>query len=477
MNRVPVLTVVCSLALLAGCKTYSNLDKRPVWAQAAGAEIPSTHPQHKDHPTSDYMTLVSEGRGPSISAARDDCQKRAEVNFSKQVLVKVMAERQSLSKLETNFDEKGSQQRGTELVNETIRTVSKQFLSAMKALSMWDQGFVIDRQTDVKTNYCYGAFVIERKTAARQSFNLAQRLLSNLQSQNPGNLTASTAIDALRDVVEFELAQTTASFFGKKVPNPPQLASWRQQFKEVIIQEGDRLEGLGDQRSLEEALAYYETCEKLDPDGGWNGKVLGLKRRLPCLHCAGKKYCPSCNGAGGFDRDCTVCGGTKIARPNCPKCNASGEERCTKCAGRRTVTLPCPTTEVCRTCGGKRQYVYTCRTCNGSGQVGARAPNGQVQYQTCSTCRGQGRANQPCAKCGGSGQTTCSICGGRGQRNEQCPQCKGRGRFGTCKLCNGKGKIEERCNKCKPNGKVWHVCKECKGSKNCKVCRGSGHRN
>ena len=48
----------------------------------------------------------------------------------------------------------------------------------------------------------------------------------------------------------------------------------------------------------------------LDPEGGWKGKVLGVKRKLPCLTCGGKRACTNCSGAGGFDRDCKICGGT-----------------------------------------------------------------------------------------------------------------------------------------------------------------------
>jgi DnaJ-class molecular chaperone len=467
------------LNLTTGCKTYSNLDQRPQWAFAAGAEIPASHPQHKDYSDGQYLTYVSEGRGQGVSAARGACQMKAEASFAKQVFVKVMAKRNSKSELTTKYDSDGkSSQRGVELVNESIETVSRQFLSAVKGLTIWDQGFVIDENTDAKTNYCYGAYVLEKESAGKQALNHSKKCLSRLESiASSSSINASTAIDGLRDVLEFDLASTTANFFGKKAPRSSKIGSWKQKFKSIVINEGSRLEQTGRETDLEEALAYYETCDKLDPEGGWKGRVLGVKRKLPCLLCGGGKKCTNCNGAGGFDNDCTVCGGTKIARPQCPKCKGAGQARCPKCNGSRTVRVPCPPKIKCKVCRATGTLNQVCSTCDGTGQTQQRGNDGTIFDQACTTCAQSGSVAVACYNCNGKRQVQCDICDGTGKKKDSCPTCNGRGLYGDCKVCKGKGQIEERCNNCKPNGKVWTTCKECQGSKNCKVCKGKGYRS
>jgi DnaJ-class molecular chaperone len=477
-NGFRILLLACAMVSSLGCTIYNNLETRPKWAFNAGAEIPATHPKHAKYPTDQYMTLVAEGEGQGVAAARDSCAANAKSSFSKQVFVKVMAKSSSESVLVSTSDSKGGEQRGRDLFKETINTVTATFLSAMKAIEIWDEGFVIDEKSKVKTNYVYGAYVIEREVAARQALKHCRDCLASIQTVlSSPNINATTAIDGLRDVLELRLAGRTATFFGKKPPQPAKLGSWKQKFKRIVMNEGARIERTGRGEDLEEALAYYETCEKLDPDGGWKGLMLRVKRKLPCLLCGGKKDCTNCNGTGGFDNDCTVCGGTKIARPKCPKCTGSGQGLCPRCNGKRAIKVPCQPIIQCPTCKGGGILVEVCDKCNGTARIVQRNPDGSTYEEDCGFCEATGQQTKTCWRCAGKKKIRCNRCGGTGKRNESCPKCNAQGRFGDCTRCLGNGQIEERCNNCKPNGKVWAKCKECKGSKKCKICKGKGYRS
>jgi hypothetical protein len=90
----------------------------------------------------------------------------------------------------------------------------------------------------------------------------------------------------------------------------------------------------------------------------------------------------------------------------------------------------------------------------------------------CSDCNGKGTVIGRCDKCGGTGY---------------CPRCKGTGHYeydAPCEVCRGTGYVRAygyekfSCNnpRCY-NGKVrtkQPCCEVCKGSKKCRVCKGSG---
>lgn len=487
MPRIPspssLLFALCALAVLpaAGCQATSNLDKRPQWAFSAGAEIPSTHPQFNSYPNDQFMTFVSEGTGDSPSVAKSACELKARAEFAKRVFVKVQSQQNIDSAMKTTFDKKGESEEGESLVRTSIQTVTKQFLAAMKAIDSWDQGFV--RKGKVTTHYAYGAFVLEKASAGRQSLSHAKNCLAALKGiVGESSMSAATGVDGLRYALEFDLASTSANFFGQKAPRETQIGAWKSKFKSAVIDECTRLVSTRDQSNLERALGYYNACAKLDPEGGWEGKILAIKRQLPCTLCNGGKLCTNCSGNGGFSEQCKVCGGSKIARPQCRKCNGSGLERCPRCNGKTTIKTKCPPKIKCKTCAGGGRLSQVCDKCDGTGTIVQRRPNGTTYNENCGFCldgKGQstGQRVVTCYVCNGGGQQACDICNGTGKKNEGCPKCNGRGRFGDCKLCYGKGVLEETCNNCDTNGKVFRKCKECNGSKKCKVCKGRGYRS
>lgn len=482
-RRSRVLLALCGLSLFVsiGCQATSNLDKRPQWAFSAGAEIPSTHPQFASYPNDKYMTFVSEGTGDSPAVAKSACELKARAEFAKRVFVKVSSKTNIDSAMQTKFDDKGSSEKGESLVRTSIQTVTKQFLAAMKAIDSWDQGFVISGK--VKTSYAYGAYVLEKESAGRQSLSHAKNCLTALRGiAGDSSMSAATGVDGLRYTLEYNLASSSATFFGKAPPREAKVSVWKSKFKSAVIDECSRLISTGQQSNLERALGYYNACAKLDSEGGWEGKILAVKRQLPCTLCNGGKACTNCSGNGGFSEQCKICGGTKIARPQCRKCNGSGQERCPKCNGKTTIKTACPAKIKCKTCDGSGELSEVCDKCDGAGTLNQQQPNGTVKTVACGFCvdaAGQslGQRNVLCYTCNGTKRQRCDICDGTGKKNEGCPRCNGKGRFGDCKLCYGKGVLEETCNNCDPNGKVFRKCGECKGSKKCKVCKGRGYRS
>lgn len=481
--RTPIFAVaalaLAALASSAGCAATSNLQDRPEWAKSAGAEIPGNHPRHAEFPTSKFMTIVTEGTSSTIESARANAEKGALKSFGDQILAQVTSRYESTgnTQLSTRGDDISETSR--EEVKSSIKVQSEQFLSSVKAISIWDDGFVVDKATGKKTLYVYGAYVLDRDVAGDQARAIARRNIAALESLTDVQLHDQSAKDVLKRTFELELVSTAAQFFGKPVSYPA-ANQIKRTAQDYILRSGEARVASGDTRALEEALALYEYAAIYDAGGVWTGRALAVRRSLPCLNCNGTGTCVQCLGSKGNRVSCEVCRGSqRILEPD-PACDGTGEQKCLVCNGKKVVGQKCSNKscrdgkEVCPTCHGTRQVAERCNRC--SGQRTVRTPQGQLQ--TCAKCAGQGVLYSRCPPfggCNGEGLIACRVCGGDQIEEVGCPKCGATGRFGQCRRCHGAGKLETKCRSC-ADGSKWVACSTCNGSGSCAVCKGRKNR-
>jgi len=475
--------LLVGLALAAGCSSLTNLDERPEWAKAAGAEIPPSHPRYAEFPSTRYMTIVAEGTGPTIESARAAAEKAAQHAFSRQIISRVSSRYESDRRSASYEGSSGaSSESAEELVRQSIKVASDQFLSSLRALSIWDEGFVRDEKTDAVTRYVYGAYVIDKEVAADQALSIAQRTVRDLEVLTSGPLHEQAALDGLKKLLDFEIVSVAVTFFGRTAPSFPGVPDLRRKCQNFLLQAGEARVQSGDERRIEEALSLYETCNQYDPGGVWPGRIVACKRLLPCLNCGRSGRCTACQGERGRKVACPVCYGSTRVLETCGACEGTGEGKCRQCNGTRTVAQRCSNPncrngqEPCPKCGGSGRIAARCNACKGTGQHGG---------WPCQQCGGTGTVIQPCPPslpflealggCGGTGWKTCSRCGGTMQEQVRCPTCSGTGRQGPCPRCGGTGRIEIKCRSC-TDGTRWEACTTCGGTVVCPVCKGQRHR-
>ncbi len=463
----------------AGCRAASNLDERPIWAKSTGAELPATHPRAAQCPPDQLRTDVAEGRGSTVDSARGNAEGAALRSFGDQILSQVTSRYESQTNTTLSGEGDSMREASREDVRSEVKVQSQQFLSSVKAIDMWDDGYSIDPKTKVETKHAFGAYVLDRDVAGDQGRALARRNIADLESIAGSQLHEQSAKDVIKKTFDLELAMTAAQFFGKPVAYPSASAIKRTA-QDYILQAGGRREASGDTRQLEEALALYEFCAQYDAGGVWSGRALAVKRNLPCLNCNAGGLCVQCGGTKGKSHPCDVCSGSLVVREKDPACNGTGEQKCLSCNGQKTALRKCTAKdcqggkEQCPSCKGQGQVKTSCTRCRGSRTV--TTPQGQ--QQPCGKCAGLGFTASRCGGpfgCGGSGKVDCRVCGGDQQEEYECPKCRGTGRLGQCERCGGAGKIESRCRACS-DGTKWVACSICSGSGNCAVCKGRKNR-
>jgi hypothetical protein len=122
---------------------------------------------------------------------------------------------------------------------------------------------------------------------------------------------------------------------------------------------------------------------------------------------------------------------------SCSPCRGIGSDKCTECS--------------CSICGGSRNTKNECPRCYGKGTLacGACAGNGLVLKKKSLFF---GDTYQNCGHCGGRRETRCDFCKGIGTVQVSCLTCKGTGADGRCLSCKGRGSIT--CAECGGAGKV-----------------------
>lgn len=138
-----------------------------------------------------------------------------------------------------------------------------------------------------------------------------------------------------------------------------------------------------------------------------------------CKSCYGdgRITCPTCGGAGGWNKTCSSCWGSG----SCSSCSGSGSVVCSNCGGRGVVEVKVP---------------YEVVESSEDGKSSKTRIEYKKETRTCGRCGGRGRV--ACSQCGGSGR--CPTCGGSGEVWAECDRCLGSGII-TCPLCEGEGEL------------------------------------
>ncbi|MFT4543254.1 MAG: hypothetical protein ACI835_005723 [Planctomycetota bacterium] len=254
-----------------------------------------------------------------------------------------------------------------------------------------------------------------------------------------------------------------------------------QRAVKIVYECGEHFERQGTEASLEEALGLYSRCSAYRPDRVLDGRILEVKRQLPCTTCGHSNtvdpgVCTHCDGSRGANYACSRCNSSQFFRGNCSGCSGDGLDDCGNCSTRGWEW------EDCRDCSGGEVTCFSCdgqghsgggscMSCSGSGTFGFY-PNEMV----CFSCSGSGREMQiTCFGCGGDGDQTCGYCDGDARVQGDCHRCNGDGRSGNCPTCGGARVLDYPCDSCR-DGTEWHNCGPCNGAGKCSTCSGSGHR-
>jgi len=249
----------------------------------------------------------------------------------------------------------------------------------------------------------------------------------------------------------------------------------------VVYESGQHFEDQGTESGLEEALGLYTHCAAQRPDRVLDGRILEIKRQLPCTNCGRSQtvspgVCPRCSGSRGDTVACQRCSGSQFFRDTCSGCEGDGLDDCGRCSTRGWEW------EDCRSCSNGQ---LRCSSCNGNGATGGGScmscsGSGTFGYYPnevmCFSCGGSGRETETtCFGCWGNGVVSCGSCGGDARTQETCGRCNGDGRSGNCPTCDGARLLNYNCDGCN-DGTEWHNCQSCSGAGKCAVCNGTGHR-
>lgn len=324
---------------------------------------------------------------------------------------------------------------------------------------------------------------VTSKTAEIEELRRRMGMLGDAPEAERMALEGVKAIDDRRRALEHPHA-----FFKERLPALEDMTPFEQVCVQRVYAAGERLERLGTERDLEQALKFYEDSVRIRNDSVLAGRILEVKRRLPCTECGRAAKCVICLGAKGKDVTCGTCNGSRQVPTTCPVCRGDGHDVCSRCSGRQTIVVQCRQCDrgriTCGVCAGRGTTENPCNTCGGVGSQNCPnyVPNHANCYScrgtmrvACSQCRGAGRFTNPCAWCGRTGKVACATCGGTAQVNATCDQCNGSGRWGICKRCNGDRQVLIQCTRCR-NGYVWQDCARCKGAGVCPTCEGKAHR-
>jgi hypothetical protein len=291
------------------------------------------------------------------------------------------------------------------------------------------------------------------------------------------------AVDDLRDVLKHPHA-----FFKERMGTVEDFTPFENDCVRRVYAAGERLERAGTERDLEQALKYYEDSVRIRKDSVLAGRILEVKRRLPCTECGRGAKCVICAGARGKNVTCGTCNGSQRVPATCPVCRGDGRDECRRCGRSGQITVQCNVCDrgkvVCAGCNGTGKFQMACGTCGGRGVQSC--PNMVFDHRacgycrgsrqvTCGTCRGSGRSTSNCFGCFGTGRASCTTCGGTAVLNVTCDQCGGAGRSGICPRCRGDRTVLNACTSCR-GGFVWEDCRRCRGSGVCPTCQGRAHR-
>ncbi|RME83198.1 MAG: hypothetical protein D6785_07005 [Planctomycetota bacterium] len=400
-------------------------------------------------------------------------------------------------------------------------------LAGLKKVKSWD-GY------DGGTKYYFACFVLDKVIAgnviqdkARETYEALKSVSQNMKL--PSRMERErAALEALKYITNFELLKQQALFFGRRVPAFKDLQRLKQYCLRVVYQAIEERMASSSRKELEEALEFAQKSLKYYPSNIVQGKILEIKRRLPCIECGFTGKCVHCKGKRGKLYLCPTCRGNQRVYTKCPVCGPYGEGKrgdgkanCSQCAGTGYIGVPCQFCNgvgrvTCPTCKGKGFFVGKCRKCKGRkvlpcgncyGKGTVIAPNGRPmicpvckgrKFFSCNLCKGTGILRYRCEPsaslwlvgiflknpsfrykfCNGQGTVPCPQCHGTLKVRTICPQCQGARRIGTCPKCNGAGRIIVPCPTCPPEhkGKIFKSCPHCKGTGVCPVCKGVGHR-
>lgn len=472
---------------VVGCKS-SNLNDRPEWAKEP--KLPSEHPISASYPEDRFLTVVVFGSGKNLEEAKESAGKKARAEISMTIKSEVVAKHKSAYQYK---NDKVSQN-----IVQMVTVSANEILSGLEEVLGWD-GY----EKDLK--YYFGCYVLDKtKTgdaaaeAAKRAFNeiveIQRRMPDAAQDESE-----RLSIDALKSLLNFRLLSFTCLYFKRQVDELADADKLEQDCVKTIHEAGARREKSGSERDLEEALKFYEEALKYRPDAIIEGRVLDVKRKLPCLECSHGKNCITCGGAKGAWEVCPTCHGSLKYKTACPTCSGDGKAACYQCDGTGEIKVRCTDCSngrvTCDTCRGSGQVWEKCYRCYGDGKEPCGKCNGSgIVYDynsnkevTCPTCRGA--ANFRCKDCSGSkgkyvkctnwncegGKIKCWKCGGSGQVSATCNICGGGGRSGVCQYCNGAREVVVDCTYCQ-RGKVWVNCDRCRGTGKCPACGGRGHR-
>lgn len=500
-----------------GC-TYSNLGDRPDWAKQT--ELPEKHPLAKKYQRDRYITMVVTGTGKTFAAAKKNAEEEANAAFAKLILTQVTSIYQSQTSTRANQYRASVKKEVESFVKLSARQV---LLSGLRELLAWD-GY---EEEKIYYFACYALDKIQAGNSiekrALQKRQELEELARELDRQGQDRQRGRLALQAIQVSLQFQLLYYQAQFFERDIPVFKNIERLKQKSLRMAFQAINQRMEAGGESNLEEALKFAEECTNYTSSQVLHGKILAIKRKLPCLECKFSGKCIQCTGKKGELVTCPTCRGNGQVYVTCATCRGDGKQSCSRCNGTKGISQRCNKCRGrgklrCPTCRGKGWLAGKCGRCRGRGKFACTQCRGQGRvynpYQrrwvvcprcagrrvfVCPNCRGQGRVRVKCTAnayqklaealsgsrrsryqyCNGTGRADCDRCQGRGQERVTCPQCQGTGRHGTCPRCNGSGRVIATCSTCPPQhkGKVWRNCSHCQGKGLCPVCKGKGHRD
>ncbi len=339
----------------------------------------------------------------------------------------------------------------------------------------------------------------EQVSETREAHARLQELSAPLE--DPGAALAErgrVGIAAVQAITRYrDLREHGCRYYRERTRELPAYDALDLQAVQAVRAYASELERSEDERALEECASLYAALVAHRPGGGDEGRLLEVRRRLPCLECGRAKRCPQCRGERGELVTCRECNGAERLTVRCPVCRGDGLAPCAACGARGSVDARCPAgcdargEVVCEACGGRgKRGGETCADCGGAGEklkLCPLCPAGKPR-PTCPTCKGRGSTSKRCRDCDGRGRAPewpcfrctrgrvdCGRCRGTTVVAVSCRPCGGRGRTGTCQRCRGDRKVVVACTACK-DGKSWQDCARCGATGLCATCGGRGHR-
>lgn len=504
-KKFPHLLGMALLMLMLGCAS-SNLDDRPAWAQ--GSELPPGHPLARNYPSSRYITQVIHSTGSTFQAASDAAKEKARTTFARMILSKVTSIYQQRTQNISNQYRESLEKN----IDSYIQISSKDILiSGLKEILAWGDGYEGDKR------YYFACYALDKVRAGNTLGGMTLEKYRDLEEINrrltsaPGQLEKERlALEFLKASLEFDALYYQAQFFEKKIPQVTNAKALKQDCLSIVSQAIESRMISSTPKDLEEALKFAEDSLQYQTSSVVQGKIMEIKRRLPCTECNFQKFCIQCRGTKGGLITCPRCQGNLEVNITCSRCKGDGKDICSGCNGAGRVSTPCANCQsrgriTCVTCGGQGYLEGKCRACQGQGALMCRTCRGQGKmtlnqkirqicascrgrrYLLCSTCQGQGflwavkngrRYKRSCPSHCNNGyarqRVTCRTCGGRKMfMGTLCRTCRGQGyeilNQVPCPTCRGQGGFYKGvsrvviCSACQ--GRRYFVCSKCQGRK------------